>query len=47
MKRCFALVSFLVLASILISGCGETANGLNKDLKRITKGIKTVFVTEN
>ena len=44
MKKYMAFILLLVFASILASGCGETINGLSKDMRRISKGVKTVFM---
>ena len=35
----------LLLASLVLSGCGETFGGIKKDTLRIGKGIKTIFVS--
>lgn len=47
MKRNFALVMITMLLTMCLAGCGETVNGLSKDLKRVGKGIRTVFVRDN
>jgi predicted small secreted protein len=44
MKRRVALVLGLIIASLITAGCGETVNGLSRDINRIGKGIKTVFM---
>lgn len=46
MKKYMMLALVLVFFSITIIGCGETINGVSKDAKRISKGIKTVFMRE-
>ena len=46
MKKTGLLLILLVTASFLLTGCGETVNGMIKDTKRIGAGIKTVFVRE-
>lgn len=46
MRKYSALILFLLLASMFITGCGETFTGIAKDSSRIGKGIKTVFVRE-
>ena len=46
MKRFFAIAILLAAATIFITGCGETFNGVAKDTRRIGKGVKTVFIRE-
>lgn len=46
MKKTFSILSLLVLFSFLVTGCGETVNGMVKDGKRIGSGIKKVFVQD-
>ena len=43
MKRCVALGLALILTVLVLSGCGETINGINRDFKRVGKGIRTIF----
>ncbi|MFH1380766.1 MAG: hypothetical protein ABIH57_01155 [Candidatus Omnitrophota bacterium] len=47
MKKIIPIILLIVFVSILMSGCGETLSGIGKDAKRITKGVKTVFVRED
>jgi len=47
MKKYVALVLILIFVSVMLSGCGETVNGLGKDASRIGKGIKTIFVRDD
>ncbi len=46
MKRAIVLVLMLVLLSFVVVGCGETFNGMSKDVKRVGKGVKTIFVRD-
>ena len=36
----------LVLVIAVLSGCGETINGMVKDTKRIGSGVHQIFVRE-
>ncbi len=45
MRRLLGISVLLILAYI-VSGCGETVNGMVKDTRRIGGGIKQVFVRE-
>ena len=40
------VLSVLLLAFISVAtiGCGSTVNGIGKDVKRVGRGIKTIFV---
>lgn len=44
MRRYIVLALVLAFTSIIMAGCGETINGMSKDIRRISKGVKTVFV---
>lgn len=46
MKRSVVLVLALLLASFIITACGETLSGMGKDAKRMGKGVKTIFVRD-
>ncbi|MBF0252601.1 MAG: hypothetical protein HQL29_02195 [Candidatus Omnitrophica bacterium] len=46
MKKLLFLFCGMAVLSLLMSGCGETCNGIIKDSKRIGTGIKTVFIRE-
>ena len=46
MRNYVCLLLLLVFAMLILAGCGETVNGVGKDIKRIQKGIKTVFVRD-
>ncbi len=35
----------LFLFLILISGCGETIHGVGKDVSRVGRGVRTIFVS--
>ncbi|MFH1791825.1 MAG: hypothetical protein ABH885_07590 [Candidatus Omnitrophota bacterium] len=42
MRVLFAVILFILSTGIL-AGCGETLTGMSKDMKRVGKGVKTVF----
>ncbi len=45
MKKILA-VAILISFTLTIVGCGETISGATKDIKRMGKGIKTVFIRD-
>jgi len=47
MKKYIPMVLLMAFTVVLLAGCGETLSGIGKDAKRITKGVKTVFVRED
>ena len=46
MKKCVALALTLAFTSIVLSGCGETVSGIGKDINRVGRGVKTIFIRE-
>ena len=44
MKKYVGLSLLLVLVALVVTGCGETIGGISKDIQRVKRGIKTVFV---
>lgn len=34
------------LIALLLAGCGETVSGMGKDISRIGRGVKTVFIRD-
>ena len=40
------LISFLMILIFQLSGCGETIHGVGKDVRRMGKGVKTIFVRD-
>jgi len=44
MGKVCVLCVLVWMLTFLVTGCGETVNGMVKDTKRIGTGIKTVFV---
>ena len=36
----------LICFTLTIVGCGETISGATKDIKRMGKGVKTIFVRD-
>lgn len=47
MKRYVALVLALIFVCILITACGETISGMGRDIQRIGKGTKTIFIKDD
>ena len=45
MKQFVYLCLFLSVI-VFVSGCGETIRGMGRDLTRVGRGIKTVFVSD-
>lgn len=43
MKKYVALTLVLIFVSLVITGCGETINGIGKDMQRVTKGFRMIF----
>ena len=46
MKKMF-LVFIIISFSLALTGCGETLNGLSKDVSRMGRGVKTIFVRDS
>ncbi len=44
--RKISLCVSLILVIAVLSGCGETVNGMVKDTKRIGTGVHKIFVRE-
>jgi len=44
-QKCLILVILVVFCSGII-GCGESFSGAGKDVRRVGKGIKTIFVKD-
>ena len=40
-------IFLILLVSFFLSGCGETITGAAKDVKRVGKGIKTIFFKDS
>lgn len=45
MKRFFIGIILMVF-TITLFGCGETFTGVTKDVKRMGKGVRTVFLRD-
>ena len=43
MKRYAILAAALIILTAALAGCGETFTGMSKDVKRVGKGVKTIF----
>ncbi len=41
------LVMFIAMLVLPLSGCGETVHGVSKDVKRMGKGVKTIFIRDS
>lgn len=39
-------IAILVSFTLTIVGCGETIGGVTKDIKRMGKGVKTIFIRD-
>lgn len=39
-------VILIMLLVLLLQGCGETIRGMGRDVNRVGKGIKTIFISE-
>jgi len=44
MKHILIFVLFIYCG--MLAGCGETIGGVGKDVSRMGKGIKTIFISE-
>ena len=40
------LVSILAILILQLYGCGETIQGIGKDVTRMGKGVKTIFIRD-
>jgi len=40
-------VIFLAMLVLQLSGCGETIHGIGKDVRRVGKGVKTIFIRDS
>lgn len=45
--KIFAFLIVLVFICISTIGCGETFSGAGKDVRRMGKGVKTIFVRDS
>ncbi|NQT22208.1 MAG: hypothetical protein HQ579_02095 [Candidatus Omnitrophica bacterium] len=41
------LVFIIISFSLALTGCGETLTGVSKDVSRMGKGVKTIFVRDS
>ena len=46
MKRLATAILLFITASAVLSGCGETFQGVSKDANRMGKGVNTFFFRE-
>jgi predicted small secreted protein len=37
---------FLAIIILQLSGCGETVQGVSKDVRRVGKGVRTIFIRD-
>ena len=42
--KAFALVLSLIVLAVFLIGCGETVSGIGKDISRVGRGVKTIFI---
>ena len=47
MKRYIAFILISASACLILSGCGETAQGIGKDASRIGRGVSTVIFRQD
>jgi len=47
MHRRIAKLGTWLLLVLFVSGCGETIHGVGKDVSRVGRGVKTIFVSGN
>ncbi|OGW69074.1 MAG: hypothetical protein A2036_01855 [Omnitrophica bacterium GWA2_50_21] len=47
MYQRMARFSAWLLLVLFFSGCGETIHGVGKDVSRVGRGVKTIFVSGN
>lgn len=47
MHQRIAKLSAWLLLVLFVSGCGETIHGVGKDVSRVGRGVKTIFVSGN
>ena len=41
------LTAFLAIIIFQLTGCGETVQAIGKDVRRMGKGVKTIFIRES
>ena len=47
MRQRMIKVGACLFLAVFISGCGETVHGVGKDVSRVGRGVKTIFVSGN
>jgi len=45
-KNNTGLLFFVVIVVFFVTGCGETVRGLGRDMNRVGRGVKTIFVSD-
>jgi len=40
------LCAVVIIASIMMQGCGETVRGVGRDFSRVGRGFKTIFSSD-
>ncbi|MBN1687486.1 MAG: hypothetical protein JW893_00115 [Candidatus Omnitrophica bacterium] len=46
-RRLKAVLLILLFAFLIeLTGCGETVRGMGRDLARVGRGIKTIFISD-
>ena len=46
MKKMY-FISLLLLIILILQGCGETVRGVGRDVSRVGRGVKTIFVSDS
>jgi predicted small secreted protein len=46
MKTTYFIV-ILIAGVFILQGCGETVRGVSGDAHRITRGVKTIFISDS
>lgn len=44
LKQIYGPVIGIFILTLVFSGCGETIRGVGRDISRIGRGVKTIFV---
>ncbi|MFC1809452.1 hypothetical protein ACFL3D_04965 [Candidatus Omnitrophota bacterium] len=47
MQRNVRIITYFIVAGIVLAGCGETVRGMWKDMQRVGGGLKKVFICDS
>ncbi len=47
MRAALKRISLVLLVLLVFAGCGETLRGMGKDVTRVGRGLKTIFISGN